>query len=400
MRNRIKELRYVEASSLRDNEKNWRRHPALQRSALEAVLAEVGIADALIAYEVDGELVLIDGHLRRDLDDNTKWPVLVLDVDAVEADKPLATLDPLAALAQADASVLAELLATVETEDAALAKMLDDLAAAAGIVPELQEKWNVQPGDLWVMRTHGGEHRLICGDCTDETVVAQVMGGTEEQYDLLLTDPPYGVSYADKNEFLNAIDRGNRIQTPIEGDHRSADEMSVFWKQAFGIARGFARPGACYYTTGPQGGDLLLLLLLALRESGFPLRHTLIWAENNHVLGRSDYNYKHEPILYGWVDGAGHRFYGAAGETSLWEIPKPQKSDLHPTTKPVGLFERAIRNSTAKGEIVYDPFLGSGTTLVACERLGRQGIGIELHPPYVAVCLQRLDDEGLKPVKA
>ena len=123
-------------------------------------------------------------------------------------------------------------------------------------------------------------------------------------------------------------------------------EISAFWKAAFTAARRHAKPGACYYVTGPQGGDLLLFLLLALKDSGFPLHHILIWAKNNHVLGRSDYNYKHEPIIYGWVEGAGHRFYGGAGENSLWEVDKPLKSEFHPTMKPVELISRAIKNSS------------------------------------------------------
>ena len=158
--------------------------------------------------------------------------------------------------------------------------------------------------------------------------------------------------------------------------------------------------GASYYVTGPQGGDLLLLLLLALRESGFPLRHMLIWAKNNHVLGRADYHYQHEPILYGWVEGAAHRFYGTHGETSLWPIDKPLKSDLHPTMKPVELYARALRNSSAPGDIVADIFAGSGTAILAAEQLGRRCYAMELDPTYVAIILQRyLDTTGTRPVQ-
>ena len=174
MRNRIKELRYVRAGSLRENERNWRRHPDFQRSALEAVLAEVGVADALIAYERGDDLVLIDGHLRKDLGDDVEWPVLVLDVDDAEADKLLATLDPLTGLAEADADVLEALLATVETEDVALTKMLEELAENAGIVPELapapeaqmdraaelQEKWQTATGQVWGMGAY-----TVCPKC-------------------------------------------------------------------------------------------------------------------------------------------------------------------------------------------------------------------------------------------
>ncbi len=253
---------------------------------------------------------------------------------------------------------------------------------------ELQEKWGTALGQIWQV----GRHRLACGDCLHSDQLFD-----DKKYDLLVTDPPYGVSYASKNTFLNAIDKGNRIQTPIVCDHQNPEEMSAFWRAAFTAARSHARPGACYYVTGPQGGDLLLFLLLALKDSGFPLRHILIWAKNNHVLGRSDYNYKHEPIFYGWVVGAGHKFYGGAGENSLWEVDKPLKSEFHPTMKPVELIARAIRNSSQEGEIIYDPFLGSGTTMVAAEQLRRVCYGMEITPGYAAVTLERLNKMGLEP---
>ena len=221
----------------------------------------------------------------------------------------------------------------------------------------------------------------MCGDCGTIAIAG---------CKLLVTDPPYGVSYAKKNEFLNAIARGNRIQTPIEGDHNTAEDMSVLWRTWFGSVRRWMDPGAAYYVTGPQGGDLLLLLLLlALRDSGFPLRHMLVWAKNNHVLGRSDYHYKHEPILYGWVEGAAHHAVANRSETSLWEIDRSHKSDLHPTTKPVELYARAMRNSSNSGDLVTDPFAGSGTAFVAAEQLDRTCFGVELSPAYCDVIIER-----------
>ena len=258
-----------------------------------------------------------------------------------------------------------------------------------GRAEELLKKWGVERGQIWEI----GRHRVMCGDCTMDA--GALMG--DARYTLLGSDPPYGVSYASKNEFLNAIDKGNHVQAPIEGDHQTPEAMREFWTVAFTAVRPFAKPGASYYITGPQGGDLLLPLLLALKESGFPLRHMLIWAKNNHVLGRADYNYKHEPIIYGWVEGAGHKFYGNGSETSLWEIPKPQKSDLHPTMKPVELFARAIRNSSAEGDVVADFFLGSGPMIVAAEQLNRICYGMEIEPKYVAVTLERMADVGLEP---
>src|SRR4029078_1975748 len=142
-------------------------------------------------------------------------------------------------------------------------------------------------------------------------------------------------------------------------DHAPPSAMSQLWGSAFRCARALAAPGASYYVAGPQGGELLLLLLQALHESGFPLRHMLIWAKNNHVLGRCDYHYQHEPILYGWVEGA-HRFYGGRCETPLGTINRPQPSELHPTQKPIDLYLRAMRNSSTPGDIVADIFAGSG----------------------------------------
>lgn len=248
-------------------------------------------------------------------------------------------------------------------------------------VPEPPKDPITKPGDLWIL----GRHRLLCGDCRDGDTLARLMRG--ERYDLLVTDPPYGVSYAAKNEFLNVIAPGNRIQTPIVNDHGTPEEMEALWLAAFTAIRQFAKPGASYYVTGPQGGDLLLLLL-NLRASGFPLRHMLVWAKNNHVLGRSDYHYKHEPIIYGWVEGA-HRYHGGTSETSLWEIDKPHESKLHPTMKPVELYARAIRNSSAEGEIVCDPFEGSGTCAVAAEQLFRRCYGLEIDPHYCDVIVER-----------
>lgn len=227
-------------------------------------------------------------------------------------------------------------------------------------------------------------HRLLCGDSTSADDMNSLMG--DDQAAMLFADPPYGVSYGDKNAFLNQYDNGDRVQTPIENDHLDPDAVQQLWHDAFSLACGHLRPGGAYYVTGPQGGDLLLL---ALRESGLQLKHMLIWAKNNHVLGRCDYHYKHEPIIYGWREGAGHKFYGKEGCFSLWEIARPHKSKLHPTMKPVELVAKAVRNSTRPGEIVLDPFCGSGTTIIAAEQLGRTAYGMEMSPTYCDVIINR-----------
>lgn len=247
-------------------------------------------------------------------------------------------------------------------------------------VPE-QRATNIKAGDLFQL----GRHRLLCGDSTQATTAGRLM--LKERAEMMVADPPYGVSYAAKNEFLNAIDAGKRNQTPISGDHQTPEQMSEFWVAAFSVMRCVVSPGAAYYVTGPQGADLLLLLQ-ALNQAAFPLRHMLIWAKNNHVLGRCDYHYKHEPVIYGWVDGT-HRFRGGKGETSLWEIDRPHGSKEHPTMKPVELWRRAIQNSSSPGDIVLDPFTGSGTAVLAAEQLDRRCYAIEIEPSYCQVTIDR-----------
>ena len=282
-------------------------------------------------------------------------------------------------LEQDQLGLLAELMAVKESELSGLMKKVEFVAnGGANDVPTTVQSVS-KLGDVWEL----GDHVLVCGDST--------LSGTYEAFgrpaDLLLTDPPYGVSYAEKNEYLNAVAFGQRIQVPIENDSRTPEQMAAFWASAFITAHAACKPGAPYYVFGPQGGDLLLLLMQALNASGWILKHQLIWVKNNHVLGRSDYNYKHEPILYGWKEG-GHNFYGGH-DVSVWEYDKPHNSDLHPTMKPIELLQHAIENSTLPGETVLDPFGGSGSTMIACEYAGRKCQMVEIDPHYCDVIIAR-----------
>jgi hypothetical protein len=355
-----RELKNVPLADLIPYARNPRKNdPAVQRVA--ASLKEYGLVKNSIV--VDEDMVLITGHTTTKAMQALKWataPEVTQVFGLTEAQKKAYRIadnklgelaawdDELLALELDDLKVLDFDLDLTGFDDKELGKILDagKEASEDDYEPPVEIETSIQRGDLFAL----GRHRLLCGDSTSAEDVGRLMDG--KKADLLLTDPPYGVSYASKNEFLNALDEGNRVQTEIENDHKKPEEMSAFWIATFTTAREHMRPGASYYVTGPQGGDLLLLLLLALKEGGFPLRHMLVWAKNNHVLGRSDYHYKHEPILYGWVEGA-HTFYGGHSETSLWPIDKPHKSDLHPTMKPVALFAKAVENSTKSGETVF-----------------------------------------------
>jgi DNA modification methylase len=391
IRDRIKELRRVKASELIPNPKNWRTHPVAQQDALKGILAEVGFAGAVLVRELDdGSLMLIDGHMRAETTHDQEIPVLILDVDEAESDKLLATFDPIAAMAESDAHALDALLRNVDTGSEALSKMLAELAEGAGLyqdkeviedeVPEPPVDPITKAGDLWIL----GDHRVLCCDSTKAEDVAWLMAGAKAQ--LVITDPPYGVSYSDKNAFLNAIDKGNRNQTKIENDHLNKKETQAMWGLAFKNMADAMGSGAVVYCFMPQGGDQMMMMMMMM-EGGIEPRHELIWLKNNHVLGRSDYNYKHEPILYAWKKG-GHKFYGDFS-TSVIECKKPHASKLHPTMKPVELVAILVKNSSQLNETIYDPFLGSGTTLIAAEQLGRKCYGMEISPAYCDVIVQR-----------
>lgn len=249
--------------------------------------------------------------------------------------------------------------------------------------PDSVKETVCKKGDIWKL----GDHRLMCGDSTDAGDVAQLMDG--KKADMVFTDPPYGVSYAEKNEFLNALGKPMACPKRIENDDKKPEEMYEFWVEVFTKLHDFSKDQMAYYITAPQGGDLLLLLQ-AIRDAGFMLKQQLVWNKNNHVLGRCDYNYKHEPIIYGWKIGGTHNFYGGGDfKTSVWDIEKPMQSKLHPTMKPVALVANCMKDTTKEGDIVLDAFGGSGTTLIAAEQLGRKCYMMELDPHYCDVIIAR-----------
>lgn len=398
--NRIIGLRVVKASELADNPNNWRKHPKRQLTALGEVLSKVGMVSPLI-YNITTKR-LLDGHARKGLNPDALVPVVDVELSEDEERLVLATLDPLANMAETDGAMLKALLEGFAGDDAVSALVsavaednrvqlggggdMPDPVAQVDKAKELQAEWKTERGQVWLV---GGVHRVMCGDSTNADDVARLMDG--KRADCVITDPPYGVDYSEKNRFLNAISPANRIQKPIENDGGDKSDIQTMWKSAFACMSDVMRKGAVVYCFMPQGGDQMMMMMMG---AGIEPRHELIWLKNNHVLGRVDYAYKHEPILYAWKD-TGHKFYGDF-QTSVIEIPKPQRSDLHPTMKPVELINILVKNSSLAGEIVYDLFLGSGTTLIACAQTGRMCYGMEISPEYVAVILQRAVDAGLK----
>jgi DNA modification methylase len=218
------------------------------------------------------------------------------------------------------------------------------------------------------------------GDCRDILPKLNIMS------DLVVTDPPYGVNYGGKNKFLNSIDKGNRNQTDITGDNLAKEQTQELWLSCFKAIGNKMRKGAAIYCFMPQGGDQMMMMMMM--GAGIEPKHELIWLKNNHVRGRTDYSYIHEPILYAWKQGAGHKFYGGF-QKSVLQFDRPNVSKLHPTEKPIPLIKRLIVNSSLPGDIVLDPFLGSGTTSVAAKILGRKCVGIEKEANYCKIAAER-----------
>ncbi|MFW5497784.1 MULTISPECIES: site-specific DNA-methyltransferase [unclassified Maridesulfovibrio] len=276
-------------------------------------------------------------------------------------------------------------------------------------VPDLESEYVTSPGDIWVL----GDHRLMCGDSTSGADISRLMAG--EAVDMVFTDPPYNVNYEGK-------------AGKIKNDHMSNDQFYQFLYDAFtAMFLALKKGGPIYVAHGESEG---INFRTAFRDAGFKCASCVIWAKNNFVLGRSDFQPQHEPILYGWKPGARHCWYGGRKRTSVQMLEnddqlqvendsiqltlqnrvlsitgdnlqveelipsvvhekKPQRSDEHPTMKPVALVERFLKHSSLKNETVLDSFGGSGSTLIACERTRRKCRTMELDPRFADVIVRR-----------
>ena len=400
-RNRIVGTDVVNPKTLVPNEKNFRRHPNRQVAALEGSLDEIGWIAPVTVNRLTGRM--LDGHARAELalrQGVSQVPVQYVELDEHEEALALATLDPIGAMATHDAGALDALLNEVNTGSAALQELLTEVAMDAGLyqppaiiedeapvdrAEELRVKWGVESGQMWWL----GEHRIICGDCTDKAVVERVMAG--ERASLVFTDPPYGVAIGAKNRLLNSVQPSGRNLTDIEDDVLSPDDLKAKLLPAFLNIRQLVMADDCtVFVTAPVNGRSGLMMQLMMDEAGLPVRHILIWKKNQPTfsMGNLDYDYKHEPILLTW--GKRHkRPMRGEHRTSVWEIDKPRASKEHPTMKPVELVANALLNNSDSGDVAFDAYLGSGTTLIACEQLGRKCRAVEISPAYVAVAIER-----------
>jgi DNA modification methylase len=376
---------------LRPYERNPRTHSEAQVDQIAASMVEFGWTNPILVDENAG---ILAGHGRllaaRKLA-LTEVPVIRFE-HLSEAQKRayLIADNQLAAQAGWDDALLAEELAWLRderfdldlvgfdaTELERLLALADGEAASVGAeVPEPPEDPVSKPGDLWVL----GNHRLLCGDATVLADVERVLGG--QLTDMVFCDPPYGVNYANSPK-----DKLRGKHRPILNDNLGASFEVFLYDACLNILQ--VTKGAVYVCMSSSELDTLQR---AFRAAGGRWSTFVIWAKNTFTLGRADYQRQYEPILYGWKDGAEHYWCGARDQGDVWFFDKPAKNDLHPTMKPVALVERAIRNSSKSRDIVLDPFGGSGSTLIACEKTGRQARLIELDPKYVDVIIRRWQD--------
>ncbi|MGB3210471.1 MAG: site-specific DNA-methyltransferase, partial [Desulforhopalus sp.] len=427
------QIEYRKVSSLTPYKNNARTHSDKQVQQLAAAITEFGWTNPLL---IDGENIVIagNGRLRAaiqlgmesvpvielfGMSDAQKRAYVLADNKLAEQagwDKELLRIE-LAALRDFDFDL--ELIGFDENEiNHLLPTVISDGKTDPDDIPDPLENPVSQEGDIWLL----GQHRLMCGDSTKGDDLFRLMAG--KKADMIFTDPPYNVDYRG----------GTKEGLKIRNDNMSSEKFYTFLLDAFTAAAQVVSPGCPIYVCHSDNEGINFRK--SLIDSGWLVKTCLVWVKNNLVLGRMDYHMRHEPILYGWKSGAAHKWCGGRNKntviedlpgvsvatednnflitmsdginfcvlkvpayevvasgaddvTSVWKVDKPVKNEDHPTTKPVEIPRRAIVNSTLTDNSVLDPFIGSGSTMIACEQTGRLCNGMELDPVYCDVNIHR-----------
>jgi site-specific DNA-methyltransferase (adenine-specific) len=369
---------------------NSRKHSDEQVAQIAASIKEFGWTNPIL---VDGENGIIAGHGRlmaaRKLGMD-KVPIIELAYLSENQRKALIIADNKLALnSEWDNNLLMIELQELDNEDFDLSvlgfdqdeldALLNPIEPTTGLtdeddVPDVPNEPKTKLGDIYIL----GNHRLMCGDSTSIDAVEKLMDG--QLADQLVTDPPYNIAY----------EGGSKKREQIKNDEMANDDFRQFLKDVYIAANAVMKPGAVFYIwhADTEGYNFRGAAL----DMGWKVRQTLIWNKDNSAFGRSDYHWKHEPCLYGWKDGAAHLWASDRKQTTVIECKRPSKSDLHPTMKPVELMEYQILNNTKGADIVLDLFGGSGSTMIAAEKLGRKARLMELDPKYCDVIVKRWED--------
>ena len=392
--NKVSEMNLVDVDKLIPYVNNARTHSKEQINKLRASIREFGFINPVI---IDRDYNVIAGHgriLASQEEGIDKVPCVFVDYLTDAQKKAYIIADNRMALdADWDEELLKIEIESLKDEDFDLSftgfdesELLDlfgddskgkveddnfDLSSA------LEKASFVEKGDVWTV----GKHRLMCGDATSKEDVQTLMGDTKGN--LILTDPPYGVSFKSSSGLT------------IENDSMKNDEFYNFLLSAFkNMADHLEKGGSAYVFHADTEG---LNFRKAFVDSGFHLAGCCIWVKNSLVLGRSDYQWQHEPVLYGFMQNGKHRWYSDRKQTTIWNFDKPKKNSNHPTSKPLDLLSYPISNSTQENAVVIDTFGGSGSTLMACEKMNRICYTMELDEKYASVILRRyVEDTGDK----
>lgn len=370
----LKPAEYNPRKKLKPGDKEYKK--------IKASIEEFGFADPLV---VNSDMTIIGGHQRLTVAVDlgyTEVPCAVVDVDKDREKALNIALNKITG--QWDDQLLADLLRDLDTahfntdltgfDRAEIENLFSNIYDKKvkeddfDVDAELKQPVFSKLGDLWLL----GKHSVICGDSTGEEVYTRLMDG--QRANIVLTDPPYGVDVEE-------------TAGKIQNDNLPDAEFYDFLLSAFRCMYGnLADDGSIYVWHADTKG---LIFRKAYEDAGFYLSGCCIWKKNALVLGRSPYQWIHEPCLYGWKKAGKHQWYSDRKQTTVWEYDKPKSSPLHPTTKPVTLMAYPLKNSSMTNGIILDPFLGSGSTLIACCETDRVCRGIELDPKFVDCIVKR-----------
>lgn len=399
---------------------NWRTHPERQRRALRGAVESVGFGGALEAVERDGRYVLTDGHLRRE--ELQAWfkpgelvPVIVEDFDDDEAREYITTKDPITSMAGGQQEILDELLRGMTTTNAAQLETMAEIAEANGLyfgseppaavedpgaqidrAEELREKWQTERGQLWEI----GAHRLLCGDSTDAGDVARLMGG--ERAATVVTSPPYNQSI-DKfrpsgmhreGDWVGKVERMAYPDSMPEAEYQAKQrDLLNLWHD--NVADG----GSVFYNHKNRYRDKQVVSPWCWLPGPFRMRQEIIWSRPGSVTQNARMFLPSDERVFWMYKGDDFLFHDSTAiksHSTVWDISLETNRD-HAVGYPVEIPRRCIEATTNAGDVCADPFLGSGTTMVAAEQLARRCYGCEIEPKYVAVALERMSAMGLTP---
>ena len=388
---KVDAIKEIEVEQLIPYSNNARTHSDDQVAQIAASIKEFGFTNPVL---VDGDNGIIAGHGRvqaaRKLQLKSVPTIDLSYLTPVQRKAYILADNKLSLNAGWDVELLQGELAGLDAlefdlsltgfSDSELAGFLDTNEGLTDPddVPDVPDEPTACLGDVWIL----GRHRLVCGDSTDADVVAKCLNGVEPH--LMVTDPPYGVEYdaSWRNEALRSD--GSNVGARAVG--KVLNDNQADWSEAWALF-----PGDVAYVW--HAGNKAHIVADSLIDNGFNIRAQIIWAKNNMVIGRGDYHPKHEPCWYAVKDKKTGHYVGGRKQTTIWDISKPMKSETgHSTQKPVECMKRPIENNSSPGQAVYEPFSGSGTTIIAAEMTGRVAHAIELNPAYVDVAVKRWED--------